>query len=263
MASSMESRLLEETVIDSDAESIPSSNSRTEYNSLFNELQERRQSPPCPCLQYKDRRLHDRADCTANFTLMRDWLKECEENHPSCQTPLTSSDQNPYIFLPTRLIDVSPEEPQAEAPQFRYNLRCCAIKDEPQVRLVKGVDLKDAPDRRYITVSHCWGKRLNRVPRTTKAKLDQHEQGIQWRTLSNTFQDAIVTTRQFGVRYLWIDSLCIVQNSKEEVSNEISKMHLVYSQAYCMLSAQDSFDGRGGLFIRRNLKETLYAYANY
>ena len=49
------------------------------------------------------------------------------------------------------------------------------------------------------------------------------------------FQDAIITTWKLGIQYLWIDSLCIIQNSKEDWEAESAKMGSVYRNAYCTI----------------------------
>ena len=64
----------------------------------------------------------------------------------------------------------------------------------------------------YITLSHCWG---NESPFTTQhSSMESRKQGIKLDELPKTFQDAICITRELGVKYLWIDSLCICQDDK-------------------------------------------------
>jgi hypothetical protein len=55
--------------------------------------------------------------------------------------------------------------------------------------------------------------------------------------LPHTFRDAIVTTRELGQRYLWIDSLCILQGTGGDFSSEAKRMQEYYSGAYCVLAA--------------------------
>jgi hypothetical protein len=64
----------------------------------------------------------------------------------------------------------------------------------------------------YIALSHCWGSDQNLT--TERATLPERLRGIGWDTLPKTFQDAINITRMLGIRYLWIDSLCIIQNDR-------------------------------------------------
>jgi hypothetical protein len=104
---------------------------------------------------------------------------------------------------------------------------------------------------RYVALSHCWGtKQSSNPPLTTdKAKLASHLHRIQMAYLSKTFQDAVVLTKLCGVRYLWVDSLCIVQDDGIEWKIEAAKMGAIYYNAYLTLSAIDSIDSHGGLYL--------------
>ncbi|PMD19341.1 heterokaryon incompatibility, partial [Hyaloscypha hepaticicola] len=67
-------------------------------------------------------------------------------------------------------------------------------------------------------------------------------------TLPKTFQDAVLITRDLGVRYLWIDSLCIIQDSDEDWEQEAARMSEVYANGYVMLAAHGSENCHGGCF---------------
>lgn len=62
----------------------------------------------------------------------------------------------------------------------------------------------------WVALSHCWGQ--TNTFKTTLKTLRSHEDGIEWEALPKTFKDAVLVTRAVGVRYLWIDSLCIIQD---------------------------------------------------
>ena len=64
----------------------------------------------------------------------------------------------------------------------------------------------------YLALSHCWGTEQNFV--TTAATLSEREQGIEWADLPKTFQDSIIIARMLGFLYIWIDSLCILQDDR-------------------------------------------------
>jgi hypothetical protein len=71
-------------------------------------------------------------------------------------------------------------------------------------------------------------------------------QGINFGELPRTFQDAITVTRQLGIRFLWIDSLCIIQDDPEDWERESKRMEDVFSSAYCTIAvtcATGSADG--------------------
>ena len=94
-----------------------------------------------------------------------------------------------------------------------------------------------AENIQYMALSHCWGTALGaHIPRTTRATLIAREAGIRWEELSKTFQDAIKIAQGLGLRYIWIDSLCIVQDDPDDFEIECAQMGMVYSKAYCTIS---------------------------
>ena len=78
----------------------------------------------------------------------------------------------------------------------------------------------------YAALSHCWGK--VRPLTTTSTNLNQHLISIPLSSMPEMFQDAVIASRELGIRYLWIDSLCIIQDSVEDWELECSKMGRVY-----------------------------------
>jgi hypothetical protein len=69
--------------------------------------------------------------------------------------------------------------------------------------------------------------------------------------LSRTFQDALLATISLGFEYIWIDSLCIVQDDKDEWSRESKLMGEVYKNATCNISASGFADGEDGFMLRQ------------
>ena len=132
------------------------------------------------------------------------WLNTCLESHEACPKPDAS-------HLPTRVLDVSTE-----------NLRLyTSVPSETGL---------------YTALSYCWGG-----PQSTRATVDNLEalkKGIDYNDLPKTLQDAILVTRKIMVRYLWIDSLCIVQDDPVDMAREIERMPQVYKEAYATLSAE-------------------------
>jgi hypothetical protein len=69
----------------------------------------------------------------------------------------------------------------------------------------------------YICLSHCWGDPAKQKQfTTTRITLEERKRGIPWKILPRIFQDVIRSVRRIGIRYLWIDSLCIVQDEPLE-----------------------------------------------
>jgi hypothetical protein len=151
--------------------------------------------------------------------LIRKWLQDCRSTHQWCRKPNRK--------LPTRVIDVEPW------PGSHY------------LRLVSSKGC----DGDYAALSHCWG--TSPVNKTTKAREASYRRGIRFASLGKTFQDAIKVTRNLGLRYLWIDALCIIQDDKDDWRREAETMADVYANASVTLAATASADGAGGLFHPR------------
>jgi hypothetical protein len=82
---------------------------------------------------------------------------------------------------------------------------------------------------RYATLSHRWGS--DSVLCLTTSNMEAFKKGLALSALSPTFQYAVATTKDLGIRYLWIDSLCIVQDSMEDWRSESSLMSSVYGHS--------------------------------
>ena len=112
------------------------------------------------------------------------------------------------------------------------------------------VSSEDHPVGPYLTLSHRWGDAD--IIKLTKANLEELRLEIPMSLLSKTFKDAIATARVFGLRYLWIDSLCILQDSKEDWTREAATMCDVYKNSYCNIVAMSSKTMFDGLFFERD-----------
>ena len=144
-----------------------------------------------------------------------EWLGSCEAYHPSCN-------EGKLQTLPTRVVNVEPG---------------------PYIKIAE----TNGTLGRYACLSHCWGEAA--LVSTTIETLREHiNTGIAWELLPKTFQDAIVVTRALGIPYLWIDSLCIVQNDTQDWARESVKMAEIYRHGEITLAATKSPDGHGGCF---------------
>ena len=74
----------------------------------------------------------------------------------------------------------------------------------------------------YLTLSHCWGGA--NILKTDSSCLESFKQCIPFQALCKNFQDAVIITRTLGFKYLWIDSLCIIQDSPEDWNRESAQM---------------------------------------
>ncbi|KAG4260105.1 serine/threonine protein kinase [Fusarium proliferatum] len=154
---------------------------------------------------------------TGQFLLLKEWARVCSLEHEKCR----SGKDQIVKAMPTRLISV--QEP------------------------VHLLDSSSIDPTDYIALSHCWGKLTEDQKFCTyKRNITQLRTKIDTDRLPKTFRDAIVVTRGMGIQYLWIDSLCIIQDDDIDWEQEAGKMEQVFSGAYCTISAtaaKSSLDG--------------------
>ncbi|KAL3426417.1 heterokaryon incompatibility protein [Phlyctema vagabunda] len=190
---------------------------------------------PEPWSDFPPMQIDDPVD---NIQLIKTWIQECRETHDICLTNLEN-------FLPTRLLDVG------------------AFKTGEDIRLV-ALNLDDYSSTNfqpeYVALSHCWGPPELRPITTTKANLKERMARISMSDLSNTFQDAVRTTRQIGERYLWIDSLCIIQDDIDDWAREAALMADVYGNAYCTLAALSSKNSTEGCHVVPKIQESIATF---
>jgi hypothetical protein len=106
-------------------------------------------------------------------------------------------------------------------------------------------------DRLYVTLSHCWGNA--EFIRLTDDKFVEFQQGISMEKLPKTFREAIDFARRLSkdVRYIWIDSLCIIQQNREDWLAESARMYQIYNSSYCNISATRASNSEMGLYSER------------
>ena len=105
----------------------------------------------------------------------------------------------------------------------------------------------------YIALSYCWGE-SSILLKTTRANLDAFRNHIPWSEIPKTLQDAISTVRRLGLRLIWIDCLCILQDSQADWEFEASRMGQYYHNALLTLAASAAVNASSGLFnVRRKI----------
>lgn len=105
---------------------------------------------------------------------------------------------------------------------------------------------------RYVTLSHCWGS-LD-IFRLLSTNLEALRQELPLDKLTQVFRDAIDLARRVGVSFIWIDSLCIIQDSPEDWEQESAVMGQVYLNSWCNIAATGFKDGRAGMYVERDPK---------
>ncbi|KAF2434126.1 HET-domain-containing protein [Tothia fuscella] len=168
----------------------------------------------------------DTTESTAAQVLISCWDYWCRSAHPYCKL---ASDHN-QVFLPNRILDIGWVE---GAP--------------PTVRLIS--PLGDTR-RNYATLSHCWGR--TQPLRTLRSNIVRFHKKIKWSALPKTFVDAIYIARRRSLKYLWIDSLCIIQDSAQDWEEQSAQMGSIYRNCDICIAASASSDASGGCFRARD-----------
>jgi len=137
--------------------------------------------------------------------------------------------QKPEHWLPTRLLYVGTE-------------------NMPTLRLIMGSSTNIETE--YAALSHRWGTNKSFV--LTLANRERYLQGIPPSNISSTLQDAIHITRGLGLQFLWVDSMCIVQDDASDWARESATMSRVYGLSTCTIAAANSGSGDAGCFATRN-----------
>ncbi|PQE23294.1 het domain-containing protein [Rutstroemia sp. NJR-2017a BVV2] len=102
---------------------------------------------------------------------------------------------------------------------------------------------------KYAALSHCWGTKSHL--KTISENLDAMLSGISLQAVSKTCQDAVHLCRDLRIRYLWIDTLCAIQDHASECRREAGRMSTVYGNAFLVLVASASRGDEDGMFPKR------------
>jgi heterokaryon incompatibility protein (HET) len=174
----------------------------------------------------------------ASFETASSWIDECKVNH-ICSKRLALKDIDHYDFQtwPARLIDVQAfQQP-----------------NDPDIRLIENDG--SARFKKYITLSYCWGK--SKTFTTTSRSFRLRKTRVKFNSLPKTFRDAVIIARKLGVRWLWIDALCIIQDDLQDWEQESVKMGAIYSMAYVTIAADSGTDCHSGCFNSKSTSQEL------
>lgn len=166
--------------------------------------------------------------CPKVLDLARRWLEGCMTTHSQCCLPTVPAHP---VWSPTRLLQISASDGSIS-----------------NIRLVPNPNLLGS--KGYLTLSHRWGGAD--VVKLTKDTLDPFLMDIPLERLPRNFFDAVLVTIHLGFKFLWIDSLCIIQDSETDWQQESMNMGKVYRHAQCTIAAVGAQDSHGGLFKERN-----------
>jgi hypothetical protein len=173
----------------------------------------------------------------ANLELALKWMEKCLQEHKA----ICGAVSGPSPTLPKRVINVA--------------------SDPPSLYIGSG---ECSP---YAILSHCWGRNKLKPIRTTADNLSDRCKAIPWDIMPKTYQDAVAATRGLNIKYLWIDSLCILQKCKSggpsdpdstrDWLEESLKMEDYYGNATITIEASYATDDTIGCFAKRDPRALL------
>ncbi|PQE10640.1 Heterokaryon incompatibility protein [Rutstroemia sp. NJR-2017a WRK4] len=138
------------------------------------------------------------------------WLVRCLKSHSACAKDVESP------FLPRRVIDVD------------------RIGSEHLTRLLETTEGQRGT---YCTLSYRWSSKPVKL---TLKNIDDLKTALPLETLPIQIQHAIQVARLLGFRYLWVDALCIIQDSEADWKSEAAKMGTIYSNSNLTIAAVDA-----------------------
>lgn len=181
----------------------------------------------------------------------KEWLNSCSSFHncryfhlneggvlanhtdfPSVRSQTVASNSEPK-----RLLYISPRASPDDAVEV------------PKIRIQEYDELEQRPE--YLVLSHCWGG-SNQSRKLLAENKSSAIESIPFLDLSKNIRDTIQITQRLGYTYVWIDSLCIIQDSSEDWLKESIKMGSIYARAVCTIAPTGSDSGDGGCFHERN-----------
>ncbi|CAG5138359.1 uncharacterized protein ALTATR162_LOCUS322 [Alternaria atra] len=163
----------------------------------------------------------------ANLSNAKIWLDECSCTHEACRHTATQGAST----LPTRLIEILPGD-----------------KNGIRARIIQTNCFESTNDEvDYVALSHVWS---HIQPLLSSDTLSTMQARLPLQTLPTAVADAITTTQGLGYKYLWVDSLCVLQDSKEDKERECASMASTFrNAALTLVLDQLTGDGVGGEII--------------
>lgn len=159
----------------------------------------------------------------AAFGTLKAWMSRCQEEHTLCRRPT-------HNVLPRRVLEIESIGP------LRVRLVEGGARSE-----VRGLFYED-----YACLSHRWGPRTE-SDSLKGSNLDLYKTGVPEAKFSPLIRDAIIAVFRLGLRLVWIDCFCIIQDSVEDWESEAADMGRIYENAFLTIAASPD-QGNYGMF---------------
>lgn len=164
-------------------------------------------------------RLPPEPESKSQYKMVARWLHECMQDHPACKLKAGTGMVNyenglETVDLPSRVLDIG---------------TCAGSK----IRLIEPLGMEG----QYAVLSHRWPTDPSQHFMTTTATILERKSTIQLEKMPQTFQDAVKVSRELGIQYLWIDSLCIIQDDARDWEQQSALMGKIYYQGTITIMA--------------------------
>ncbi|KAF9692213.1 hypothetical protein EKO04_009960 [Ascochyta lentis] len=152
------------------------------------------------------------------LSTVRDLLKTCLSSHSKCRQPKSTT-------LPKRVLDILGNDPKSiRLHESDFN------REEHRFEYGE-----------YVALSHVWGVGKG-MPKTTTKTIQSYKKAIPWASLPRALQEAVVLTRALGIRWLWIDALCLIQDDADSKLEESMTMDEIFGNAFLTIAATSAAD---------------------
>ncbi|KIW21823.1 uncharacterized protein PV07_12753 [Cladophialophora immunda] len=156
---------------------------------------------------------------------IRTWLSRCTHGHSLCNEDWRTTTQ--------------------------YSMRLLNVSDT-NIRLEE-FGPGTGPNK-YVTLSHCWNNSSERsLSQLKTSNLTDLRRGFAESSLPGNFRHAIAVARSIGINYLWIDALCIIQDSEDDWREQSNIMDDIYAGTHCNIAALNQV-GEAGFLGKRRLE---------
>lgn len=147
------------------------------------------------------------------MTFAKQWLTECHASHVECRPPTPKKGP----FVPEKLL----------------KLTC----DNENVH-VQLYETSQGESIQWCALSYCWGG--DQPMKATQKTLEELKRGIPVTKLPQTLQDAVTVSRTLEIQFLWVDALCIMQDSEHDMVRELQLVPFIYRYAFVTISASSA-----------------------
>ncbi len=158
------------------------------------------------------------------LALAAKWIHSCVVGHDSCN--VLSSSRPP----PSRLLDISDSKALMKVKLVQFDQDCEPVK--------------------YAALSYCWGG--NAPYKLQSSTVKDLYAGVRLEKLPKTIQDAISIAADLGLEWMWVDSLCILQDSNNDWTEESDRIGDIYGGCYVCIAAQGAATSEEGIYCERD-----------